>query len=123
MSEFSPPLDAGIAGAVCLLRAHGVDTYESCEGVDWFDRYRAEGRGHAYPDPAVRFHGGAAEGRRALCIALAHGLMVHELRRVWRMEQGEPVGPQWEITFVYGDARLREVDGGGPARLESAASV
>ena len=82
-------LDPGIRPFVKILREHGVCTYESCEG----------GNGHAYPEPAVRFSGTPGEGWRALCIALDHDLPVDDLRRFWSIEDGEPVGPEWEIVF------------------------
>jgi hypothetical protein len=83
-------LDAGIAAAVEILKAAGVETFESCEG----------GEGHAYPIPTVRFHGERPEGFRALAAAMQHGLRVAELRRVWPVVQGEPTGPWWELTFT-----------------------
>src|ERR1700687_3685600 len=82
-------LDSGIANEVRILSENGVETTESCQG----------GQGHPYPEPTVRFAGGQAEGFRALGIALQHGLKVTELRRVWTIHDGEPVGPQWEMTF------------------------
>lgn len=87
--EFDPPLDAGVAGAVKILRAAGVETFESCEG----------GAGHAYPETTVRFEGDPADGLAALSVAMGHGLPVSELRRVWYMQDGEPTGPVWELTF------------------------
>lgn len=87
--EFEPPLDAGIAGAVMLLRSSGVETFESCEG----------GPEHSYPEPTIRFEGGLADGPGALSVAMMYGLPVSELRRVWRMQDGEPTGPVWELTF------------------------
>jgi hypothetical protein len=87
---FDPPLDAGIFAAVLALRSHDVETFESCEG----------GAGHAYPEPTVRFHGDTSEGFRALAAAMKEGLPVAELRRVWPIQDEEPTGPWWEITFV-----------------------
>ncbi len=87
--EFEPPLDEGIREIVLALRRAGVETFESCQG----------GTGHAYPEPTVRFHGERAEGSRALSIAMAHGLPVAELRRTWPINDGEPTGPHWELTF------------------------
>lgn len=87
--EFSPPLDAGIAPAVLVLRAGGIETFESCEG----------GKKHSFPEPAVRFHGGIGEGFRALGIALTHALPVSELRRAWSIDDGVPDGPYWELVF------------------------
>lgn len=83
-------LDFGIAEIVKVLREAGVETFESCEG----------GEGHAYPTPTVRFHGDAPEGFRALAAALDAQLSVAELRRVWVMQDEEPNGPWWELTFT-----------------------
>ena len=90
--QFDPPLDAGITAAVLALRDHAVDTFESCEG----------GIGHAYPQPTVRFHGDTPEGFRALAAAMKEGLPVVELRRVWPIQDEEPTGPWWELTFARG---------------------
>lgn len=83
-------LDPGIRRYVEVLRQSGVETFESCEG----------GNGHAFHEPTVRFHGGQAEGYRALGIALQHALPVAELRRYWYVQNGEPCGPHWEMTFA-----------------------
>jgi hypothetical protein len=83
-------LDPDIRLAVMVLMQHGVETYESCQG----------GPGHAYPEPTIAFHGGHAEGFRALAIAMTMGLPVSELRRVWRIEDCAPVGPGWQLTFT-----------------------
>jgi hypothetical protein len=89
---YDSPLDPGIAAAVEALQAAGVETFESCEG----------GEGHAYPEPTVRFHGGQAEGFRALSAAMVVGLPVAKLRRVWPVLDNEPTGPWWELTFTNG---------------------
>ena len=89
MTDYDPPLDKGIAPYVEALRAAGIETYESCEG----------GPGHPSPEPMVRFHGERGEGFRALAAAIDAGLPVTELRRVWRMEDDEPVGPSWQMVF------------------------
>lgn len=86
---YEPPLDPGIAEAVRVLREAGIETYESCQG----------GAGHAYPVPTVRFHGNHAEGFKAFAAARACGLPVSELRRTWQVNDGEPDGPTWEMTF------------------------
>ncbi len=83
------PLDPGIASAVQILAAAGVETFESCQGGD----------GHAYLEPTVRFHGHRSEGFRALSVALERGLPVHALRRIWTIDDGEPTGPYWELVF------------------------
>lgn len=89
-NQYDPPLDEGIATAVAILRAAGVNTFESCEG----------GKGHAYPVPTVRFHGNRAEGFKAVAALMNEGLPVAELRRTWPLNDGEPTGPHWEVTFV-----------------------
>lgn len=88
-TDFDPPLDPGIRGAVLALMAAGIETYESCEG----------GTGHAYPEPTVRFHGGVGVGFRALAAAQEAGLPVSAVRRVWTIIDLEPRGPYWEMTF------------------------
>jgi hypothetical protein len=87
---FNSPLDPGIEKAVIALRKAGVETFESCEG----------GPGHAYPEPTVRFHGQQSEGFRALAAAMAAGLNVAGLRRVWPINENEPTGPWWELVFT-----------------------
>ena len=62
--NFEPPLDEGIREIVVTLIAHGVETYESCEG----------GEGHSYPEPTVRFEGDLSEGLRVASVALGYGL-------------------------------------------------
>lgn len=88
--DYNPPLDAGIEHIVRILNQEGIETYESCEG----------GSGHAYPEPPIRFHGERAEGFRALSVVLQNNLPVSELKRVWCIIDGEPVGPIWEFTFL-----------------------
>lgn len=83
-------LDAGIRSVVLVLRANGIETFESCEG----------GTGHSYLEPTVRFHGGIGEGFKGLAIALQHGFKVAALRRTWVIQDLEPTGPYWELTFV-----------------------
>ena len=88
--KFLASLDRGIRKYVVILRENGVETSESCEG----------GKGHSFPEPTIRFFGERAEGFRALSISLQHNLPVFALRRVWRVQDGEPVGPDWEIVFT-----------------------
>jgi hypothetical protein len=102
-------LDAGILPVVQILRENGVETFESCQG----------GEGHAFYEPTVRFHGSHAEGFRALSIALQHGLRVCELRRYYSIEDGEPVGPHWEMTFLVGAISLRGSIGRSPCTVVS----
>jgi hypothetical protein len=86
---FLPPLDEGIRDIVIMLVANGVETFESCEG----------GRGHSFPEPTVRFEGGASEGLRAVSVALENGLPVRRLRQAWGFENNLIHGPWWEMTF------------------------
>jgi hypothetical protein len=82
-------IDPGIREAVKVLTDGGIDTFESCEG----------GPGHAFYEPTVRFFGQRSQGFKALAIAFDHGLRVSELRRYYSIQEGEPIGPQWEMTF------------------------
>ena len=82
-------MDPGIVRAVKVLVEYGIETFESCEG----------GQGHSMPEPTVRFCGPQEAGGRALSVCLAHGLPVLSLRRYWTIEDGEPVGPSWELVF------------------------
>lgn len=83
------PLDVGIARFVKILSGNGIETFESCEG----------GHGHCFTEPTVRFHGNQCEGFRALSIAHNFGLPVSDIRRYWSVIDGEPTGPEWEMTF------------------------
>ncbi len=89
--EYSPPLDKGIEHEVEILVEGGIETYESCEG----------GTGHAYLEPTVRFYGERSEGFKALAIALQNDLKPSDLRRTWTIIDGEPTGPNWEMTFTH----------------------
>lgn len=88
--DLDSPLDPGIKRAVGVLRRAGIPTHESCEG----------GLGHADPEPVVRFRGNLAEGFYALAVAMDACLPVYALKRVWRIDDGEPTGPWWELTFI-----------------------
>lgn len=93
-NEYNPAedmnLDTLIAPIVTILREGGVETFESCQG----------GEGHFFHEPTVRFYGGQAEGFRALAYAQQHGLIAMDLRRYWSIQDGEPHGPWWEMTFL-----------------------
>jgi hypothetical protein len=82
-------IDPGIRRAVRVLWENDVETFQSCQG----------GPGHTFHEPTVQFAGSQAEGFRALGIALQHGLKVSTLRRYWSIQDGEPHGPYWEMTF------------------------
>ncbi len=92
----SSALDPGIAGAVELLRAKGIATFESCEG----------GRGHSSPEPFIRFSGSVAEAMHAVAAILfdpSYGLRPMLLRQEWTLMDGWPVGPEWRLTFYPPD--------------------
>jgi len=95
--QFDPPLDVGVRRYVQALVRAGVRTFESCEG----------GRGHAYPEPTIRFHGGERAGRLALAVALRADLPVAALRRTWPIVEGDATGPYWELVFDAKDGATR----------------
>ncbi len=82
-------LDPGIRRAVLTLRAAGVETFESCEG----------GYGHAFPDPIIKFHGGAWAGYRAFAVATERGLPVLRVQQVYGVSSGHLERPWWEMVF------------------------
>jgi hypothetical protein len=88
------PLDRGIHSYVLALRTGGIETFESCEG----------GKGHAFPEPTIRFHGGMAEGFKAFAIAKERGLPVYKVRLSYSVDEGFLTGPWWEIVFSTTDA-------------------
>ena len=89
-SSPSERLDPGIAPFVEVLRHHGIDTFESCEG----------GRNHTFPVPTIRFNGDNVEGYKAVWVALTFGPMpLAALKRTWDISYGELAGPIWEVTF------------------------
>ena len=83
-------LDPQIAPYVTLLNQNGVETFESCQG----------GKGHAFQAPTIRFHGGKAEGWKALSVAMQHAFPIEALRRVWDIIDNEPSGGHWEMVLV-----------------------
>jgi hypothetical protein len=83
------PIDPGIVRVFRALNDAGVETFESCQG----------GPGHSRDRPTVMFHGSQFAGWEALAIAMKLGLPVRTIQRVWSIIDGEPVGPDWEITL------------------------
>jgi len=83
------PIDHGVRRYVLILRAEGIETFESCQGGD----------GHAYPEPTIRFHGNAFEGYKAFAIAMTYGLPVAGVRQAYSVEAQRLTGPWWEMTF------------------------
>lgn len=82
-------VDAKIRPVLRIMIAGGAETFESCQG----------GKGHAYPEPTICFHGGSVEGFRVLVWMQSYGIQPRELRRYWYITGGEPHGPHWQMTF------------------------
>lgn len=89
--EIKDKLDEGIREYVRILMDNGVETFQSCQG----------GIGHPMPDPTVCFFGDKNEGLRVLHIALKNNLPVHEVRRVYSVQEEEAQSPYWEIVFKH----------------------
>lgn len=85
------PSDPDIRRAVEALQAAGLKTFES----------RASTPGHSSSEPAVRFRGDGSDAFRALTAVLEAGLPLDDLRRAWPMDDGDPIGPWWEMTFRH----------------------
>jgi hypothetical protein len=86
---FFDELDSGIAATVAILRWHGVETCQSCQG----------GPGHSYPEPTVDFVGDDGAGMRALGIATMYGLRVQALRRSWNVQNSQLFEVVWQLVF------------------------
>jgi hypothetical protein len=87
--EVDMEIDLGVRRWVLILRANGVETFESCQG----------GEGHAMPEPTIKFFGSSWAGYRAFAIAMEHGMPVLDLRHVYSVVDGQLQGPWWEMTF------------------------
>lgn len=85
----SEGLDPDIERECLTLWDNGIETVQSCQG----------GQDHAYHEPTVDFLGGPAEGFRAYAIAVDAGLKVSEIRRVWKVLDGEIRECLWSMTF------------------------
>ena len=92
-------LDPGIARAVCILQAAGVETTESCEGRHDRDRWNDKKGGHCFEWPTIRFNGTPRCGMLALGIALKQCWEIRALHRTWHIEENEVTGPEWELVF------------------------
>lgn len=90
-------LDPEIKEAVKILNQYGIETFQSCQGSE----------GHCYHQPTIEFYGDKSEGFKALDIALKHGFNVENIIRYWSIEDGEPVGPQWRMTFMKNQPVIR----------------
>ena len=100
-------IDPGIKQIVRILKENGVETCQSCAASGPFDGGgKREGDKHSYLEPTVDFIGNFASGLHALEVAMDHGLPVSELRRVWKIQRGEPEGPIWSMTFCLSAKNL-----------------
>lgn len=91
VSTLLDSLDHGVRVYVETLRMYCVETIQSCD---------ASHSNASYKEPTVEFRGSFSEGFRALAIANYRRWPVNELRRVWSIQDGEPVGPHWAMTFL-----------------------
>jgi hypothetical protein len=82
-------MDDGIVEAVVILRDHGIETCQSCEG----------GPGHSYSEPSIDFLGGPAAGFAAVSVARQHGLPVDALYRVWNVQGDEIFEVVWRLVL------------------------
>lgn len=111
--------DPGIAGWVNLLRFHGIETVQSCEG----------GEGHSYREPTIDFLGDPHEGHYVVSLALRVGtfdrLRPWRLSRTWHLSTGEPDELIWQLVLRSAmrdgssiepdSASVPEADGAGAA--------
>jgi len=97
--KFDIPLDPGIERAVLFLRNKGIETFESCEG----------GKGHAYTEPTVRFHGQYDDLLKAAGLLIYYGFPLDSVRRYYSVLWNELVGPYNEVTF-YKKVPLKKRD-------------
>jgi hypothetical protein len=90
MSQISG-LDPGIQRFVDILREHGVETCQSCQG----------GEGHCYDWPTIDFVGGDGAGWHALGVCLDFGLPVMSLRREWSVSPSGVSETVWQLVFRH----------------------
>ena len=89
-TDYVQPLDPGIAHAVAVLRAAGLETFKCCGATP----------DHARSERTVCFYGSRDDGYRALAAALQGGVRVSVLRKSWQIVDDEPTGPHWEMVFA-----------------------
>lgn len=82
-------IDPGIRYMVRVFQAARIETFQSCQG----------GEGHSFPEPTIQFEGSSSVGFFAVHVALTHGFPFSDLRRVWKLIDGELEGPIWEMVF------------------------
>jgi hypothetical protein len=82
-------MDPGIRDAVKILRDHGVETFESCQG----------GEGHIGKYPWIRFLGDRHEGYRVITICAQHGFLLKSISRVYGCIDNEVTEVDWRVEF------------------------
>lgn len=100
--EIIADLDPGIRAAVVLLREHGVDTAESCQG----------GTGHAYPHAVIHFGGDDHAGLHAVWLLENAGYHVSELVRIWDLNAGTFAGWRVDLEPLRQDGDAPVIDMG-----------
>lgn len=84
-------LDEGIKEAVRILIDNGIETFESCEG----------GKGHAFPEPTIRFEGDMFDCIRVLDICDKNNLNAHVSRYCFNRIDGILEKPFCEVIFLH----------------------
>lgn len=93
MNELNTPfnegdIDEGILPAVKIMRKHGFETFESCEG----------GGEHAYAESTIFFYGNEFDCLRAYEICILHNLNVDYVGRIFQKEELNK-GEVWNEPF------------------------
>lgn len=81
-------IDKGILPAVKIMREHGFETFESCEGGDE----------HAYAESTIFFYGNEFDCLRAYEICVLYNLNVDYVGRIFQKE-GLEIGTVWNKPF------------------------
>ncbi len=84
-------LDPDIQPYVDVLREHGVDTIESCQG----------GPGHSSAGPYISFRGPVGEGLRVAGIALSLGWPITRILKEWAFFADDITPPVWVLKLRH----------------------
>lgn len=100
------PLDPGIVRVVRILKDHGVETCQSCEGPEGVQPEGQHGVGHSYHYATVDIYG---DPWHALSVANNHGIQVDQISEIFSIRDGRPVEHFWRVQFnALALGRLRE---------------
>jgi hypothetical protein len=94
------PLDPGIIRLLRILKEHGIETCQCCEGPDGMQPEGRHGVGHSYRAPTVDV---TYQPWAALDIAMQYGVRVDRISEVFRVRDWRPVEQLWRIEFNSGD--------------------